>query len=169
MAEPWTAGGWLVLVFVAGCLLVNVLWRVAERLLGVNRPARECSAWLEQVRRVLVDLIEVDIDKHTAQARLAKLMGSQPPEYDGLAREAFARTLLLSPALAAKAEQVGMYPPGTFARMGVQSYREYDPLCERQAGGNGGGLHDAAFSSQETVFVGTVQVPRERRSNGSAN
>lgn len=174
--EPWTAAWWVVAIFVGVSLIINVLWRLGERLLGVNRPSRECAEWIEQVRRVLVGLIEVEIDKHTLHSRLVTLLGSQPPNYDGLAQEAFARTLLLSPALAAKAEQVGLFEPGTFARIGVPTYQSYNPVPNQWPQPPSSNIEtlQRPFASHqleppETIFVGTVQVPKAKRTNGHAN
>ena len=125
---------------------------------------------------VLVQLIDIEIDKHTVHARLAKLLGSQPPEYDDLAREAFARTLLLSPALAAKSEQVGLFASGTFERLGVPAYHSFSPASASQPPPPGHEINMTGRLPQlqldaapEPEFVGTVMVSKEKRAASQAN
>lgn len=111
-------------------VLASTITAFVRRLMRTDNVPADHARWVEQVRLVLVGLIDVDIDKSNLQARLAHLMGHQPPEYDELAQQSFARTLLVNPAIAAKAEQLGMFAPGTFAQMGVQPYQQFDPTKE---------------------------------------
>lgn len=181
MAEPATTGLWIIAAIVGVALIMNVLWRIAARLLGVQQVPKEQAAWIEEVRKVLFSLVDCDIDKHNLEARLAHLVGKQPPEYGQLAQAAFQRQLLLHPSMAAKAEQLGMFPRGTFERMGVPDYYHYDPTAPApqpamaQQPPHGGRQMVAPPSLRvvapapepETTFVGTVQV--QKSSNGAPN
>lgn len=123
----WTA----LAMTIGAALLINVIWRFIERYMSVQRVPRAYEEWVEDVRRTLFALVDADIDRGNLYAHLGALWGKQPPEYEGLAREQFARTLLINPALLAKAEEVGLVPPGTFAQLGQQAYATFDPTLER--------------------------------------
>jgi len=164
--------GWALVVLIGSGILCNILWRLGEHFVSGAAVPRKHQNWIEELRDILAKLVDNDIDRHNLQARLAGLVGHQPPEYDQLAQEAFARTLLLNPALAAKAEEVGLYPEGTFARMGVPVYQTYDPTQHTAQPLLPGALQSPLahppgnqplklVEPPETRLVGTVELPKE--------
>ncbi len=166
------AGWWLLAAIIGAALLINVFWRLIERFAGIHRVPKEHEAWVAEVKRVLIALVDVDIDRHNIQMRLAHLVGKQPPEYDALARDAFARQMLLNPALAAKAEEVGLFAPGTFERAGVPAYENFDPTKDVSAPPQLRVVRSATPIEPDEpslAFVGTVQVPSDRRSSDATN
>jgi hypothetical protein len=158
-----------VLVLIIGAsLVVNVVWRFVERRVGLDQVPRKHADWVEEVRRVLFSLVDAEIDKANLEARLAHLVGKQPPEYDALAKEAFKRQLLLHPAMAAKAEEMGLFPDGTFARLGVPRYADFNPTDVDPAAVRRAALERVvAAQTPPTTIVGTVQLPKG--SNGAPN
>jgi hypothetical protein len=148
-------------------IVINVLLRFHERLTNPRRTPKDYEQWIEEIRSVLFQMVEADIDRHNLEMRFSALLGRQPPEYDGLAREAFARTLLLHPALAAKAEQCGLFPEGTFARVGVPRYLTFNPVESARIAGAELPAAEPPAAEPPSDFVGTVKVARER-GNGAA-
>ncbi len=154
------AGGLFLFLLVAMSVFINVMWRLGEHLLSVRNVPKETSDWNDEVKRVLIALIDTDLDRHNLLARLAHLVGKQPEGYDSLARDAFTRMLLVQPALAKKSEEVGLFPRGTFERMGVPEYDSFmmppSPSSPAQLS-----VVEAGDAEEPYAFVGTVQVPRQ--------
>lgn len=157
--------GWAFLILLAVfAMFINVAWRLLERLLDVRRVPKEHAEWTIEVKQVLTSLVDNEINHHNLLARFAHLVGKQPPEYDGLAREAFARTLLMSPAIAAKAEQVGLFERGTFERLGVPDYGRFNPVADTRLPPPPAVPQLQLVQAKpeqpapRTTFIGTVQV-----------
>lgn len=154
----WTASPWLLLLCVGSGIVVNVLWRLGERLWWARYTHRDHADWCEEVRSVLFQLIDSDLHRAALTAKLADLIGNQPEGYDAVVRESFARSLSLTPAAAAKAEEAGLFPKGTFVGMGVPQYDSIPPRrpspAERTAEAVRGVVEPAM------TWVGTVMVPR---------
>lgn len=104
----------------AAAVLVNVLWRLGERFVLSRHIPRDHTDWCTDVREVLFALVDADLHKAHLQRRLATLVGREPDGYEAIAREAFARELMLVPAAAERAEDMGLFPPGTFSQLGVR-------------------------------------------------
>lgn len=166
----WYASPWIIVLCLGAAIVVNVLWRLGERLWWARYNMRDHGEWLDEVRQVLFQLIDADLHRAQLTAKLAELIGRQPEGFDGVARESFARSLSLTPVAAAKAEEAGLFPPGTFAAMGVPRYDGIPPRAPSPAEK----VAEAVKTVTEPVmtWVGTVKVPKrdsERPPPGAEN
>jgi hypothetical protein len=120
--DTWTAAPWFVLLALGMGIVAAVLWRLGERLWTTRFTHRDHREWVDLVRTILFQLIDAELHRAELMTQLAKLVGQKPKEFDDMAKEAFMRTLALTPIAAAKAEEVGLFEKGTFENMGVPRY-----------------------------------------------
>lgn len=119
-SEPMSPGDPLHIAFLFGtALVINIVWRVAERIYHGRHTRRDHGEWVEDVRRVLYQLCNVEVERAELLANLAEHMKHCPAGYEGIARDSLARSLALVPAAAQMAEDMGLFIPGTFQEMRI--------------------------------------------------
>jgi hypothetical protein len=156
--DYWTASPWALVLMVGAAIVVVVLWRLGERLWQTRFTHRDHEEWIDLVRTILFQIIDAEIHRAELMTQLAKLIGKKPREFDEMAKEAFARSLALTPIAAAKAEECGLFERGTFERMGVPRYDAIPslppPPIERAV------EQARKVVSPAMAWIGTVRVPR---------
>ena len=158
--DTWSASPWLVLLAVGAGIVGIIIWRLGERLWQTRYTHRDHAEWIDMVRTILFQIIDAEIHRAELMTQLAKLIGQKPPEFDAMAKEAFARSLALTPIAAAKAEEVGLFERGTFERMGVPRYDSIPPPPLPP-------VQRVVESVQNNIvqpavqWVGTVAIPRK--------
>lgn len=125
--DTWTAAPWFILLALGMGIVAAVLWRLGERMWSTRYTHRDHHEWIEMVRTILFQLIDTELQRAELMTQLAKLVGQKPKEFDAMAKEAFARSLALTPIAAAKAEEAGLFEKGTFENMGVPRYDSIPP------------------------------------------
>jgi len=96
--------------------------RVIETIWRGSTVPKVMSQWIVDLDHSLRDLQGAEIQRAICYRRVADLIGKLPNDFDAVALMGLAMSDDIGRAILAKSEQLGIYPKGTFAKLGVVPY-----------------------------------------------
>jgi hypothetical protein len=101
-------GCWLI------CRVLNAWW------IG-NKIPKDMSRWVTELEFALRDLHGAEMHRASCYRRLADMIGEMPKEFDAIALTGMVMSDRVGIAILERSEELGIYPRGTFAKLGVGS------------------------------------------------
>lgn len=139
--ESWTSGAWVVYMSLAMGVGAYILSAVVGCWYNGTKIPKRHSEWVTELDHRLRDLQGAEIHRAVCYRRVAELIGEMPRDFDAVALTGMQMSDAVGRAILAKSEQLGMYPPGTFEKLGVIPHELPDePRAEPGSGSNGGGV-----------------------------
>ena len=117
--EPWTSSTWVLFM----CVAMGVgAWLVAHTVhryfAGANIP-KDMQGWVTELEFALRDLSGAEVHRAACYRRVADMIGKMPKDFDAVALTGLVMNDQVGVAILEKAEDLGLYPRGTFAKLGV--------------------------------------------------
>jgi len=121
--ETWTASPWVVVMSITMGLGAWLIGRTIEAYWRGGQTPKDMSRWVNELDFALRDLQGAEIQKAICYRRVADLIGQMPKDFDAVAMTGLVMSDQIGRAVLQKAEDMGMYPHGTFESLGVVPYR----------------------------------------------
>jgi hypothetical protein len=125
--EPWTASPWVLFLSVSMGIGAWLAARTIEAWWRGTQIPKEMSRWVTELDAALRDLQATEIGRAICYRRVADLIGQIPADFDAVALRGLQMSDDIGRAILAKAEAMGLYPPGTFQKLGVPPFRGLGP------------------------------------------
>jgi hypothetical protein len=137
--ENWASEAWVIYMSLAMGVGAFILAKVVSYWYMGSKIPKQHSEWITDLDERLRDLQGAEIHRAVCYRRVADLIGEMPQDFDAVAMTGMQMSDAVGRAILAKSEQLGMYPPGTFEKLGVIPHElPEDPTIEvKQEGSNG--------------------------------
>lgn len=120
--ETWTSGGWVVWMSLAMGVGAYLVARTIEAIWRGGQVPKVMSRWIVDLDHSLRDLQGAEIQRAICYRRVADLIGKLPKDFDAVALMGLSMSDDIGRAILAKSEALGIYPKGTFEKLGVVPY-----------------------------------------------
>jgi hypothetical protein len=120
--ETWTSETtvlWMSVAMGVGAWLVA---RTIEAWWRGGQIPKVMSRWIVELDHAIRDLHGAEMQRAICYRRVADLIGKMPKDFDAVALTGLAMSDDIGRAILAKSEQLGIYPKGTFSKLGVVPY-----------------------------------------------
>jgi len=124
--ETWTASPWVAVMSIAMGIGAWLLGRTIEAFFRGTQTPKDMSRWMSELEFALRDLQGAEIQRAICYRRVADLIGQLPKDFDAVALTGLVMSDQIGRAILQKAEDMGIYAPGTFESLGVVPYRTPD-------------------------------------------
>jgi hypothetical protein len=97
-------------------------WLIAHtihRYWAGSQIPKDMASWVSELEFALRDLHGAEVHRAACYRRVADMIGQMPKDFDAVALTGMVMSDQVGVAILEKAEQMGLYPPGTFAKLGV--------------------------------------------------
>ena len=117
--EHWSSSPWWLLMSAGigiGC------WLIARTIhlyfIGASIP-KDMSQWVSELEFALRDLHGAEMHRAVCYRRVADMIGEMPKDFDAVALTGLVMADQVGLAILQRAEDLGLYPHGTFAKLGA--------------------------------------------------
>ena len=121
--ESWTSSPWVAFLCILMGLGAWLIGRTIEAFFRGAQTPKDMSRWIGELDFALRDLQGAEIQKALCYRRVADLIGQMPHDFDATAMTGLVMSDQIGRAVLQKAEDMGLYPHGTFESLGVVPYR----------------------------------------------
>ena len=151
--DTWTSAPWAIYMSLAMGVGAYIICGVISAWYHGAKIPKQHSEWVTELDTRLRDLQGAEIHRAVCYRRVADLMCEMPKDFDGR-------------AILSKSEQLGMYPEGTFEKLGVIPHElpEAEPAPAPAHGKNGNGGSSMPWHAH---FVHGRLVPAAKRILGA--
>lgn len=122
--ESWSTSSW----FVVLSLAMGVgMWLISHTIFAWWRGGqvpKDMSRWVSELDFALRDLQGAEMQKAICYRRVADLLGEMPRDFDATALSGMVMSDQVGRAILERAEMLGIYPEGTFEKLGVVPFRK---------------------------------------------
>lgn len=160
--EDWTSGAWVVWLSLALGIAAYFAARTVEMLWRGSQIPKQMSRWIIELDHALRDLQGAEINRAICYRRLADLIGEIPRDFDAVALMGLSMSDDIGRAILAQSEHLGIYPKGTFEKLGVVPY-------ERLPGSAPPQEQPSELKEQILAAKKTPLLPVTSSANGNGN
>ncbi len=117
--EPWTSSTWVLFMSVAMGLGAWILAHTIHRYVAGSQIPKDMAGWVSELECAVRDLHGAEVHRATCYRRVADMIGHMPKDFDAVALTGLIMSDQVGLAILEKAEDMGLYPRGTFAKLGA--------------------------------------------------
>jgi hypothetical protein len=163
--EDWTSGAWVVWLSLALGIGAYFAARTVEMVWRGSQIPKQMRRWIIELDHALRDLQGAELHKAVCYRRVADLIGDIPRDFDAVALTGLAMSDDIGRAILAKSEELGIYPKGTFSKLGVVAYDKLPTEPPQQVPASP--LKEAVTEAKRTPILPVIPAPANGNGNGN--